>query len=292
VTIAGSEGGALLDAVRGVRWPARRVSRSMVHGAHRSRRVGASPEFMEYRPYQQGDDASRIDWKLFARTERVAVRLAHDDSSIGTMVLLDASASMAFPAETREKWRLAAQVALGLCAVAHNEGDPVGIFIATEDTTRELSPRTRRDTVANVMRLISGVEPRGRVALAQPLAALRTSRRVAIVSDFLADSDELLQTAGALAAEERELFAVHVVAREELDPSPLGVVTDPEATHLRRSLQSPDLAAYREAFAAWRDALASRWRALGASYHLVTTGEPPDRIVRRIVAPVAVAARG
>jgi uncharacterized protein (DUF58 family) len=243
VTIAGPEGGALLDAVRGVRWPARRVSRSMVHGAHRSRRVGASPEFMEYRPYQQGDDAARIDWKLFARTERVAVRLAHDDSSIGTTVLLDASASMAYPTATREKWRLAAQLALGLCAVAHNEGDPVGIFIATDGDPRELSPRTRRDTVANVMRLIAGVAPRGNISLAPALAALRTSRRVAIVSDFLADVDELLQAAGALAAEERELFAVHVVAREELDPPALGVVTDPEATGVRRSLQSTDLSA-------------------------------------------------
>jgi uncharacterized protein (DUF58 family) len=247
---------------------------------------------MEYRPYQQGDDAARIDWKLFARTERVAVRLAHDDSSIGTMVLLDASASMAYPSATREKWRLAAQLALGLAAVAHNEGDPVGIVIVTDGAPRELSPRTRRDTVANVMRLIAGVEPRGNVALAPTLAALRVSRRVAIVSDFLADTDALLQTAGALAAEERELFAVHVVAREELEPPALGVVTDPEASHLRRSLQSTDLAAYRAAFAVWRDALATRWRALGAAYHLVTTGEPPDRLVRRIVAPVGTAARG
>ena len=94
--------GALLDALRGAHWPARRMSRGAFQGGHRSRRVGASPEFMEYRPYQQGDDPSRIDWKLFGRTERVAVRLSHDDSSLRTMVLLDASGSMAFPAARRD----------------------------------------------------------------------------------------------------------------------------------------------------------------------------------------------
>ncbi|HEU4565419.1 MAG TPA: DUF58 domain-containing protein, partial [Gemmatimonadaceae bacterium] len=56
--------GALLDALRGVRWPARRPVRGTTTGAHASRMVGVSPEFTEYRPYRQGDDPRRLDWKL------------------------------------------------------------------------------------------------------------------------------------------------------------------------------------------------------------------------------------
>jgi uncharacterized protein (DUF58 family) len=107
-------GGALLDAVRGVHWPGRRVTRGALHGAHRSKRVGSSPEFREYRAYQQGDDPAKIDWKLFGRTERVAIRLAHDDASLRTSVLVDASASMAFPPATLDKWERAASVAPGV----------------------------------------------------------------------------------------------------------------------------------------------------------------------------------
>jgi uncharacterized protein (DUF58 family) len=278
--------GALLDAVRGVHWPTRRLTRSSLHGGHRSRRVGSSPEFMDYRPYQQGDDPARIDWKLFARTERVAIRLAHDDSSLPTTVVVDASASMAFPPPRDDKWHLAAAVALGLCAIAHGDGDPVGIAIAGTETTA-LPPRTRRGTVANILRALTDARPGGSAPLAPVVAALRSSRRIAIVSDFLGDADDVFARARALFADGREVYAVHVVAAEELDPGVAGVVIDPEDAHVRRPLGESELAEYRGAFATWREELARRWHDAGAVYHLARTDEAPERVVRRVVTPAA-----
>ena len=112
-------------------------------------RAGWNPRRVhEYRPFR-GDDPSKIDWKLFGRTERVAIRLAHDDSSLRTMVVVDASASMAFPSESLAKWELAASVALGLAAIAHGESDPAGIAIVGGGGVRAPA-RNRRGTVANV----------------------------------------------------------------------------------------------------------------------------------------------
>lgn len=88
--------GALLDAVRGVRWPARRPVPQGAPGAHHARSRGVAPEFAEYRPYRQGDDPKRLDWKLLARSDRAFVRLAPDHSVLGTTVVVDASASMDF----------------------------------------------------------------------------------------------------------------------------------------------------------------------------------------------------
>ena len=278
-------GGALLDALRGVHWPARRVSRGALSGSHRSRRVGASPEFMEYRPYQQGDDPSRIDWKLFGRTERVAVRLSHDDSSLRTMLLLDASASMAFPADTRDKWRIAAAVTLGLAAVAHRDGDPVGCVLGGAEPVW-LPPRSRRGTVAALLRQLVAQEPAGTTPLTPLLARIQSARRVVIVSDFLGDAEALLAVAREMVAGGVEIFAIHIVAREELDPEPPGaIVVDSEREGLRRPLGREDLPGYRERFAAWRAALAESWRAAGAVYQEAVTTEPPDRIVRRVVGP-------
>lgn len=278
--------GTLLDAIRGVHWPARRVVGGAFQGAHRSSRVGSSPEFMQYRPYQQGDDPSKIDWKLFGRTERVAIRLAHDDSSLRTTVVVDASASMAFPPDTGDKWELAAAVALGLVAIAHGDNDPAGIAIVGGGEPRALPPRTRRGTVANVLRLLLETTPGGSAPLAPVLASVRSSKRVAVVSDFLGDADALLDGARELMARGREVYAVHVVAAEELDPRPRGdVVSDPEDPTLKRPLDAGTVGEYREAFAAWRESLAACWRAAGVSYTIATTGEPPERVVRRIVAP-------
>ena len=278
--------GALLDSIRGVHWPARRVIGGAFQGAHRSSRVGSSPEFMQYRPYQQGDDPSKIDWKLFGRTERVAIRLAHDDSSLRTTVIVDASASMAFPPDTGTKWELAAAVALALVAIAHGDNDPAGIAIVGGGDTRALPPRTRRGTVANVLRLLLDAVPAGSAPLAPVLALVRTSKRVVLVSDFLGDADALIDGARELTARGREVYAVHVVATEELEPGLRGeVVSDPEDAALKRPLDSATAGEYREAFAAWREGLAARWRAAGVSYTLATTAEPAERVVRRIVAP-------
>lgn len=278
--------GALLDSIRGVHWPARRVIGGAFQGAHRSSRVGSSPEFMQYRAYQQGDDPTKIDWKLFGRTERVAIRLAHDDSSLGTMVVVDASASMAFPSDTWAKWELAASVALALVAIAHGDNDPAGIALVGGGDTRALPPRTRRGTVANVLKLLLEAAPSGSAPLAPVLASVRTSKRVALVSDFLGDADALLDAARELVARGRAVYAVHVAATEELDPQPRGdVVSDPEDATLTRPLDSATVPEYREAFAAWRGRLAADWRAAGVSYTFATTAETPERVVRRIVAP-------
>lgn len=281
--------GALLDAVRGVHWPARRASLGGFQGAHRSRRLGSSPEFAAYRPYQQGDDPSKIDWKLFGRTNRVAIRLAEDESNLPTTLLVDASASMAFPAATSRKWELAASVAIGLCAVAQAGADPVGLAVVDADGLRALPPRTRRGTVANIVRMLYETKPAGSTPLAPTLAALRSSRRIAIISDFLGDADALLEQARELVVSGREIYAVHIVASEELEPSvDFPVVVDPEDRALRRPLDQNLLRDYQANFARWRESLAEQWRAAGAVFHRAVTGDRPERVVRRVASPLGI----
>jgi uncharacterized protein (DUF58 family) len=171
---------------------------------------------------------------------------------------------MAFPADSMAKWELAAAVALGLIAVAHGDNDPAGVAIVGGGDTRALPPRTRRGTVANVLKLLLETAPGGSAPLAPALARLGTSKRVAVVSDFLGDADALLERARELVAGGREVYAVHVVSVEELDPRPRGdVVSDPEDGSLKRTLDSAALRDYRETFAAWREELSARWRAAG-----------------------------
>ena len=274
--------GRLLDGLRGVRWPARSLTRSAIHGEHRSHRSGASPEFMDYRAYHQGDDSSKIDWKLFGRTERVAVRLAHDDSSLPTTALVDASASMAFPTENVAKWRLAGSIALGLAAVALGDGDPVGLAVAGGSNPRTLAPRGRRGTITDIINVLSHTVPGGSAPLASTLSALRASKRVAIVSDFLDDAEDTIRQARGLIAGGAEVYAIHVVATEELHPVAQPLVSDPENSAVRRPLGADILAGYREEFAKWREWLSTEWHRTGAIYRLAATDDDPVRVVRRI----------
>ena len=283
--------GSLLDALRGVQWPARRPVPGAVPGTHQSRLRGTSAEFTEYRPYRQGDDPRRLDWKLLARSDRAYIRLADDHSILATLLLVDASASMAYPAATHEKWAQARRLAVGLATVAHAGGDPVGLLLPTAAGVARVAPRTRRGVVSEVAAALDAVRPSGGASLASALLGLAPTVRVAVVSDFLGDGDALLRVASERVAAGGEVHAVHVVAAEELDPPPAAILAvDPEEPEVRRPLVGAARAAYLSAFAAWREELARSWRAAGAGYTLVTTTEPADQAVRRIVAPSALVA--
>lgn len=310
--------GPLLDAVRGVRWPARRAVSRGAPGTHRSRQRGSGGEFTEYRLYRQGDDPRTLDWKLLARSDRPFVRLSDDRAVLPTWLLVDGSASMAFPdavgGPTRvgSKWWCAKQLAVGLAAVVHAAGDPVGVIAVHADGVLRLPPRTRRGTVGAIADGLDGCVPGGpgalRDALAPLVAAGTGAVRLVCITDALhgspGDHEALLrviaspQVSGALAE------CVHVVAASELNP-PVGMhrVHDPEDSARvddapMRALAAPTRAAYRAAFDAFRDDIAQRWRAIGAGYTEVIARDNVSgsvasaemaRAVRAIVRGVGVA---
>ncbi len=284
---------AILDAVRGIKWPARFAVRGGIPGAHTSRMRGISAEFTEYRPYRQGDDLGRIDWKLFARSDRAFIRLSNDRAILPTMIVLDASASMAFPVETNAKWNLAAQLAVGLAAVARGAADPVGLIIAREGKPVQLQPRTRQGVIHEMIRAIEDGGPQGSGPLTPALtAASRVAGRIVLISDFLGDADDLLNNAARSIVGSKEVQAIHIVAPEEIDPPrETLLVSDPEAPDVRRPLTGDARDAYEIAYGEWREKLAHDWSDAGVTYTMAVVGEEaPDHLIRRITAPRGVAA--
>jgi uncharacterized protein (DUF58 family) len=275
----------LFDLLRGERWIAPRVAPHGPPGAHRSRRRGSSLEFTEYRPYRQGDDPRRLDWKLLARTDRAYVRITDDHAVMPTVFVVDASASMGFPLASLAKWRLAQLVTLGLAFVAIGEGDPVALgVVATQTVRRPL--QLRRGVVADLTRALDSVAPSGSGTLTPLLDefAGRTRGRLVVVSDFLGGDAPLLTRAHALIAAGVTVHAVHVVAREELSPEArAAIVADPEDPAVRRPLTGRSRAAYLARFGEWRAQLRHQWRAAGASYVMAVTDEPVDRIVHEVI---------
>jgi uncharacterized protein (DUF58 family) len=266
--------------------------RGGIPGAHTSRLRGISAEFTEYRPYRQGDDTRRIDWKLFARSDRAYNRLSNDRAILPTMIVLDASASMAFPVATNGKWKLAAELGVGLGAVARNSGDPVGLVVAGEEPLL-LAPRMRRSVTHEIIRAVSVARPSGNTPLAPSVSiAAQSGGRLVVVTDFLGDGEELLTVASRLVAAGREVHAVHVIAHEEIDP-PAGaaMVSDPEAPELRRALTTDTRDSYLAAYGHWLDRIAHEFAEAGVAYATAIVGEETtEHLVRRITAPRGVAA--
>jgi uncharacterized protein (DUF58 family) len=277
----------VLDAARGIGWPALHRVRSAAPGPHVSTVRGTSSDFVEYRPYRQGDDPKRIDWKLVARTNRVYVRVSQERTILPTMFVVDSSASMAFPGDTRGKWELARRLAVGLAAIARHRGDPVGLAMASSAGSRVVPPRTRRTVLDEVMRALELV-PAGEVPLAPTAVdAMHRAARAVLITDFLGDADALLAAGKTFAAAGGELYAIHVVDRGELDPDPKKLLlADPEHPTVRRPMSPPAREAYLRRFAEWRATLASDWRSIGAVYTMVVPDDEAMRgVLRRITTP-------
>lgn len=298
--------GPLLDAVRGVTWPSRIRVRAGMPGVHRAAQRGTTGEFTEYRSYRQGDDPRRIDWRLLARSDRAFIRVTDERAWLPTWLVVDASASMAFPlGESQrapmvtwhpsgdddgipEKWTTARQLGIALGAIAHASGDPVGVLVNTRPDSTRLSPITRRGVVQRIARTLDGIHPLahvGTVPTAMLLRTLPARVRVVVLTDALDDADALAAACAQRVAAGSAVTVVHVVHPQEL--SPMGGVwraQDPDNPALSRTLAPGTVAEYQRAFDAWRAQTATRVRAGGGGYVEVVCGADTARAVRDIVA--------
>jgi uncharacterized protein (DUF58 family) len=203
---------------------------------------------------------------------------------MATWFVVDASASMAFPDATRAKWRLAVDVTLGLASVALAAGDPVGLLIAHRAAPPRAAARSRRGTLGEMAAMLGAIEPAEGASLAPLIADARPGVRVVVVSDFLGDEEQSRVSASALIAAHCDVHAVHVVAREELEPGGQAIrALDPENASIVRPLDESLRARYLSNFEQWRQAVAAGWRHVGATHTVIRTDEDAALAVRRVI---------
>src|SRR5580765_1556564 len=107
---------------------ARNVVDGFINGLHRAPYFGASVDFAEHRGYVAGDDIRRVDWKLYARTDRYFVKQYEADTNANLAILLDVSKSMSFASDEVSKLEYASYLAACLAYMAQKQRDRVGII--------------------------------------------------------------------------------------------------------------------------------------------------------------------
>ncbi|MCW5581489.1 MAG: DUF58 domain-containing protein [Luteimonas sp.] len=208
--------------LRGLRIASRRASPLRGGGQHRSRDKGTGLEFSQYRGYEPGDEPRRIDWKLYARSDRFFVREAERDSPLAVWIVLDASASMAQEDESRPGWsRLDAGKALagGIAEVALGQGDRVGLVVLRDDALA-FAPaaggaRQRDRLLFELQRIEAGGGVPDEARLRPVWERIAADDLVVVIGDFLDDAVAAL--AARLAAARREVLAIQLLTVAERD---------------------------------------------------------------------------
>lgn len=213
---------ALRARLQGLRITPRRASGGQGVGLHASRIRGAGIEFAQYRGYEQGDEPRRIDWKLYARSDRLFVREAERESPLRIWLLLDGSASMGQADETRPDWsRMDAARLLARCVVeiALAQGDACGLLPCPVAGAAPVEPSAAPRQRYRLRHALDAVRPAG----AWPAQAARSQAWSRIVrGDLVVALGDWFDPASVealerLAAVGREVVALQVLTVEERD---------------------------------------------------------------------------
>ncbi|MEP7044138.1 MAG: DUF58 domain-containing protein [Dokdonella sp.] len=256
--------------LRGLRLRARNSAGGDGLGQHASRSRGAGLEFAQYRAYEPGDELRRIDWKLYARSDRYFVREAERDSPLTAWLIIDASASMRQADAARKDFcKLDAAKALAACVIelALSQGDRFGVIALTAPAPllipAGIGPRQRDRCRLELARLrANGSWPD--VGALRPLwERIRPDSLVVMLSDFFDEASADL--AIRLAAARREVLSVQLLSAEERDFPFTGGhrFRDPETGAERRVDAAAVRKNFLEQFAAARAQLARRLVASG-----------------------------
>ena len=258
---------------------ARSVVDGVINGLHRSPFFGSSVDFAEHRGYVAGDDIRRVDWRVYARTDKYFVKEFEADSNSNFTVLLDVSASMAFGARMA---KIDYAKTLGACLtyLVHKQRDRVGLVTFDADIVDHVPPSAKHlDVVLHTLDRARATKP-GQLSVPLQKLAEHFSRRgvVVLISDLYDEPEAIFDALAPIRFRGSDVVVFHV-----LDPAELEFpYTDPSAFEdLETGEQLPVVPeSFREKYQALIrghiEALTAKAAERAVDYRLLDTSRPLD----------------
>ncbi|MEX2465934.1 MAG: DUF58 domain-containing protein [Gemmatimonadota bacterium] len=259
---------------------ARSVVDGFLTGLHRSPYLGFSTDFAEHRAYMPGDDVRRIDWRLFARTDRHYIKLFEAETNANFAVLLDSSRSMSYGSHEVTKLDYARYLAACLGYLSNKQRDRVGLVTFDHEIIEYLPPSMRPiDTMLHLLDAVDAGRP-GRLGpgLLRATELLGRKGIVVLLSDFYEEPDEVLAAVAPLRARGHDVIVFQILDPMELTFSFEGargfedLETGEQIPVVPERLRSE----YRRLMDAHLATLATRFSDNRIDYALLDTSKPLD----------------
>ncbi|MGH2357377.1 MAG: DUF58 domain-containing protein [Candidatus Limnocylindria bacterium] len=284
MTVAGagagaSERGRLFDEaflrrLEQLELASRRMTAGRMKGVRRSVRRGQSVEFADYRNYAHGDDLRQLDWNVYARLERLFIKLFVEEEDVTVHVLVDASRSMDFGEPNKLDFARRAAGALAYLGLASL--DRVSVAFLGDGHATTLRPMRGKVRALELFRFLSEPRPErhtGLAAAAREYASrLRGTGPLLLLSDLM--DPGYLDALRDLAGTRCQLSVLHVLSPDELDPevAPDARLVDNETGQGVEVSGDDDLIErYRARLADWQAEIAEFVSRRGGAYVAVPT---------------------
>ncbi len=261
----------------------RKIFLGRFKGDRLTKRKGTSVEFADYKNYVIGDDLRFLDWNLFARLDRLFIKLFQEEEDLHFHIIIDNSLSMDFG--TPSKLHYARQVAAALGFVGLVNLDRVALHVVNSDLSATMSPLRGRKSLWRLMNFLEKLGPAGPSNLRQALRtfSIRNPGRglVVLLSDFM-DKDGFEEPLRYLLARRMDVYVIQILSQEEIEPDVLGDlrlidIEDNDVTEVTANALL--IKRYKENLAAYRGALQEFCTQRGIAYLFTSNQAPFDKLV-------------
>ena len=275
--------------IRRLELTARRVVEGFLSGMHRSPYSGQSIEFLQHRQYTAGDEIRHIDWKVYARQDRLHVKQYEEETNLRLALLVDRSGSMAYGADEANKFDYASSLAASLAYLALRQKDAVSLSAFDEVVHRSVSSRSNQQQLSRLLTVLESVGADGRtdlVSVAKEVAQAIPRRGLVIVFSDLLGVDRLVEGLRVLRQRGHDVAIFHVLHDDEINFEFSGA-TRFEGLESEAFLNCNPRAlreGYLEALGDFLDQTRKACGRLAIEYMLVKTTDPLDAVLEKFLA--------
>jgi uncharacterized protein (DUF58 family) len=277
---------SVVAAIDDLELAARKVVEGLRAGGHRSPFHGFSADFQQHRPYRVGDDLKYLDWKVLARTDRLYSRQFRETTSMSVMLVIDTSASMAFPEKGTSKFQYATIVAASLAYLISAQGDAVGMISTAGERLAYMPAKGGRPHLRSLIAQIDKLRPTGswqpdRV-ISRGAELLKRRGAVVVISDFYDEEEATRRELRRVASRGHDVAMLQITSREErLFPFKGDHEFQDLETGERRIVNANAIEAQ---YRANIEAFLTRWRSSaqrdGIDHALMSIDEAPEQSLR------------
>jgi uncharacterized protein (DUF58 family) len=196
------------------------VSEQLMLGIHHSKRFGHGIEFEQYRHYEVGDDPKRIDWKLYARTDKHLVRESSTDSNFRIKLILDLSGSMNYSENGVSRLQYCKILLASLAYLGYRQGDLMSLYALQNNELKTLVT-SGKQAFQRILYTLEKAEANGNwqnnEAKFPEFHRSKQKEVVIFASDFLQINEEWLNLIKNMANPHREILIFQVLGKQELN---------------------------------------------------------------------------
>ena len=276
----------ILMAIKDLPLTAKTTVDGFMAGIHNSTVKGAGMEFSQYRSYQAGDDLRRLDWKMFARSDRYYIRESEIETSISVRLLIDASASMNHVDGGFSKIEYARYLAASLAYLASLQSDSVGLYVFQNNSLFSLPLRQDHQHLSRIFYQLEKISPAGAFTGAVNYKSIFTGSNkkelLIFITDFYQQDAEISTLLHSLAAHRHEIIVFHLMGKNEMELDFKGYSTlqDLETGKTIKFDSSQSKKHYKEQLDNYLENVRTELLNKNIFYRLITMNEPVETALR------------